>query len=108
MCGCCDVCAKAEGEVCGGPWGKDGVCADNLTCEKLDPNDFNTSGTCKLELQYLETCCKKKVVKSTGEEYLLEMNSRQKALPNCLDECVYKKDEIFYCFEKGDLEIDCT
>merc|ERR1711953_1088301 len=32
VCGCCEVCAKAEGETCGGPWGTFGSCAAGLRC----------------------------------------------------------------------------
>jgi len=48
-CGCCDVCAKDIGEVCGGPWDITGICANWLTCLKDTsiPNfDFNAEGTC--------------------------------------------------------------
>ena len=31
-CGCCPVCAKAEDEVCGGPWNIEGRCAYDLKC----------------------------------------------------------------------------
>jgi len=33
VCGIRDVCAKAEGETCGGPWNSGGVCARNLQCQ---------------------------------------------------------------------------
>jgi len=32
ICGCCQVCAQAEGEACGGPWGTSGSCAAGLRC----------------------------------------------------------------------------
>jgi len=32
VCGCCQVCAKAEGETCGGPWATSGSCAAGLRC----------------------------------------------------------------------------
>jgi len=32
VCGCCEVCAKAEGESCGGLWGFAGSCAAGLRC----------------------------------------------------------------------------
>lgn len=31
-CGCCRVCARVEGEPCGGPHGFYGACADGLDC----------------------------------------------------------------------------
>ncbi|XP_019644619.1 PREDICTED: thyroglobulin-like [Branchiostoma belcheri] len=35
-CGCCDVCAKVQGERCDGPYGVYGTCAAGLVCEKDD------------------------------------------------------------------------
>jgi len=32
VCGCCLVCAKEEGEVCGGPWGVLGTCREGTRC----------------------------------------------------------------------------
>ncbi|KAI8485102.1 hypothetical protein Bbelb_372080 [Branchiostoma belcheri] len=37
-CDCCDVCAKIEGQSCGGPWDTSGTCSSGLTCV-VDPND---------------------------------------------------------------------
>ncbi|XP_078669846.1 zonadhesin-like [Branchiostoma floridae x Branchiostoma belcheri] len=45
-CGCCDVCAKVDGERCGGPWKISGECSSGLYCDK-DENDFNAVGVCK-------------------------------------------------------------
>lgn len=33
-CGCCKVCAKNVGEVCGGLWKTKGVCGEGLECVK--------------------------------------------------------------------------
>jgi len=33
-CGCCQVCAKAQNETCGGPWDTSGHCATGLNCLK--------------------------------------------------------------------------
>ena len=33
-CGCCQVCAKAQNEICGGPWYTSGQCASGLDCLK--------------------------------------------------------------------------
>ena len=32
ICGCCHVCAGAEGETCGGPWDAQGSCGAGLRC----------------------------------------------------------------------------
>jgi len=32
QCGCCQVCARAERDTCGGPWNIDGICGRNLKC----------------------------------------------------------------------------
>ncbi|KAA0203464.1 hypothetical protein HAZT_HAZT010688, partial [Hyalella azteca] len=46
-CGCCDVCLKGPGEVCGGPWNTSGWCGEGLTCIEEKPDDFNSVGVCK-------------------------------------------------------------
>ena len=33
-CGCCEICAKGEDEICGGPSGTSGHCAKGLNCLK--------------------------------------------------------------------------
>ncbi|ROT74193.1 crustacean hematopoietic factor-like protein [Penaeus vannamei] len=45
ICNRCE-CAKGPGEVCGGPWGSSGFCAEGLVCDK-DPEDFNAEGECR-------------------------------------------------------------
>jgi len=51
QCGCCKVCAKLDGEVCGGPWKTSGECASGLECvtdRKIEPGMFNQEvGVCK-------------------------------------------------------------
>merc|ERR1719228_1055598 len=60
VCGCCDVCAKTEGEECGGPWNITGICADGLTCANPDHDPsissmMNTPGVCRGPDDW---CCK--------------------------------------------------
>merc|ERR1712098_989914 len=55
LCGCCDVCAMAEGEECGGPFGSSGTCANYLNCEKLLEDDFNEVGVCRAKVG--SQCC---------------------------------------------------
>ncbi|XP_076038327.1 venom protein 302-like isoform X3 [Oratosquilla oratoria] len=45
VCGCCTVCAKAQYEVCGGPWFIHGNCGRGLFCLR-DESDFNSDGIC--------------------------------------------------------------
>ncbi|XP_076361932.1 venom protein 302-like isoform X2 [Tachypleus tridentatus] len=45
-CACCTVCAKAEGEICGGPWDIEGICGTGLFCKKPENQDINTKGIC--------------------------------------------------------------
>ncbi|XP_076366867.1 venom protein 302-like [Tachypleus tridentatus] len=54
VCGCCEVCAKAEGETCGGEWNKEGSCGRRLSCvhevpANEDPEWFKLKnpGTCR-------------------------------------------------------------
>ena len=50
-CGCCLVCAKLEGESCGGLYGKAGFCANSLRCtvseKKALAGKISTVGVCK-------------------------------------------------------------
>ena len=39
-CGCCDVCAKAKDQMCGGIYDYHGYCADGLYCIKADPSEL--------------------------------------------------------------------
>lgn len=64
VCGCCDVCAKAEGEKCGGMWGMSGTCAPGLNCEtaKPIPNtkpyfNPNEDGVCVKDSTAQDTSC---------------------------------------------------
>ncbi|XP_068203247.1 single insulin-like growth factor-binding domain protein-2 [Palaemon carinicauda] len=54
MCGCCYVCAKGEGEKCGGQWGWHGRCGRGLYC-RVAPTPtthsrphtvYDNTGTC--------------------------------------------------------------
>merc|ERR1712080_604108 len=52
-CGNCQECAKARGEICGGPFNALGLCASNLTCHGQVDDDINSQGIC---------CCPSKTV----------------------------------------------
>lgn len=49
-CGCCRICARAEGEPCGGPYGFYGSCAANLECVVTDIMTDNAEGVCTSKL----------------------------------------------------------
>ncbi len=36
-CGCCAVCPQEDGDVCGGPWNRNGTCAPGLVCAMRCP-----------------------------------------------------------------------
>ena len=48
ICNCCLVCAKVEGETCGGSWDMEGRCDSGLRCSVTDwrPEKYGV-GTCK-------------------------------------------------------------
>ncbi|GAB6027745.1 hypothetical protein CHUAL_001982 [Chamberlinius hualienensis] len=47
MCGCCDVCAKGPGEICGGIWNYGGTCGKGLNCHrKKKSKDNQEAGVC--------------------------------------------------------------
>ncbi|CAG2232205.1 unnamed protein product [Mytilus edulis] len=43
-CGCCQICSKIEGEVCGGPWKIYGKCTSGLNCQASVPTDTLGAG----------------------------------------------------------------
>lgn len=49
-CGCCDVCAKAKGEACGGPWFLLGRCGKGLKCIRENPEYSHSNGICQPEI----------------------------------------------------------
>jgi len=47
ICGCCNVCARVEGERCGGPWQIKGRCDFGLKCVVTDGHLISTEGICE-------------------------------------------------------------
>ena len=103
VCECCDVCAKAEGEECGGVWSLSGTCADYLFCEENSVGNF-MPGICKTKD---DSCCEKKVSVLTGESYSLV----KKYDSFCTYNCAYRKEQdpspFLYCFKQEDKNIVC-
>ncbi|XP_060891628.1 IGFBP domain-containing protein [Labrus mixtus] len=62
VCGCCPVCARAEGEACGGTWDYLGKCDEGLVCfyqdSAADKADTERKGICKAVIESLnpEVC----------------------------------------------------
>jgi len=100
-CGCCEVCAKGEGEECGGLWGTDGTCADDLECVMENPEDpFDLRGTCQ---RTVSGCCDFKVKKATGQVYVVD---KELGTGYCMEGCTYRKEGLArspaYCFLSRD------
>ncbi|XP_070762787.1 cysteine-rich motor neuron 1 protein [Enoplosus armatus] len=59
VCGCCPVCAKAEGEACGGMWDYLGKCDEGLVCvyqdAAADKPDAERRGVCEAVIESLES-----------------------------------------------------
>ena len=117
VCGCCDVCAQAAGEVCGGPWGISGTCAEDLYCDISSRGTtppyghFGYEGICRPTDYKDDFCCERKIVKETRDVYILDRNTGRKALDICLDSCVYRKEGggrgDLFCFQSGNMQVDC-
>merc|ERR1711936_592447 len=61
-CGCCEVCAKAKGETCGGPWDIFGSCAAGLRCLRQCEDNEDKSYYCIL-INETGVCLKEKKAK---------------------------------------------
>ncbi|CAF93099.1 unnamed protein product, partial [Tetraodon nigroviridis] len=66
-CGCCSVCAAAEGEACGGRRAGARRCAAGLECIKGNPDKKNKGGACVCKSDY-EVCGSDGVTYSSGCE----------------------------------------
>merc|ERR1712215_548683 len=110
VCGCCQVCAKAEGDVCGGPWGIRGTCADFLFCDlNLEEihDEFNADGICRVEpldhnhtidilgvdghhIDHTQDCCENLVAKSNGDVFKLD--NKRGLKKHCVHGCLYRRE----------------
>lgn len=64
-CGCCTVCAAAEGELCGGRRAAARRCGSGLECVKSDEDKKNKLGVCACKTNY-EVCGTDGVTYRTG------------------------------------------
>ncbi|XP_029379616.1 cysteine-rich motor neuron 1 protein [Echeneis naucrates] len=59
VCGCCPVCARTEGESCGGTWDYLGKCDEGLVCAHqgaaADKPDEERQGICKAVIEPLDS-----------------------------------------------------
>jgi len=106
-CGCCDVCARTEGEECGGLWNIAGICADGLTCVNPDHGPsispmMNTPGVC---MRTGAGCCNYRWSWFGGRRF--ELVKGHGFPRTCWNGCDYilegdSEQDGIYCFENDD------
>merc|ERR1712112_568644 len=85
-CGCCEECAKGEGDECGGLFGLYGTCADDLECVDNSEDPENVPGVCE---RTLDGCCDRKVRKRDGLAYVVD---KEEGTGFCMEGCMYRKE----------------
>lgn len=80
-CECCPVCAKTEGETCGGAFSEKGSCDRGLTCTNLNSLGVGTCQNSKLNVRIPGTLfCTKTVYYNISILWMLVSLSRQSQL----------------------------
>ena len=100
-CGCCEICAKGEDEICGGPSGTSGHCAKGLNClkecKKVDL--FQCEGRCIDKNKIQRT-----LVENAPKVTIIEENSTKNntAIRKCTDSKVVKDEDDENGNDEGD------
>merc|ERR1712168_211414 len=106
VCGC-QECAKAAGEVCGGPWETHGQCAGSFTCKKPHEEDTSLTNLAFLDMADGICCCPVKNV--GGAEYRLARLADTAVPSECLSSCIYTGESGGeFCFGPGTLPVQCV
>lgn len=104
VCHCCKMCAKVEGETCGGLWGFEGTCDQGLICKGGHPWRM-TKGICALKTETKPTRAIGKVSEESTEppdEIEYSSGEDETELSTAAEKILTATESLYFGDESGD------